>query len=303
MTERINLQNTPDSNSVERTSIRFTRGGATLEGLLFLPKNAQSPSPAVVVTGAWTTVKEQMAGTYARALAERGFVAMAFDFTGWGESSGTPRFREDPVAKTADIHAAIDALAARPEVDAARVFGLGVCASAGYMAAAAADHGSVRKLALVAPWLHDPAMAQKIYGGREAAEGLIAAGRAAEQTPTSIVAASTTDEGALMFGAPYYTETDRGLIDAYDNRFDVASWEPWLTYDAQVVADRLTAPTLVVCSEAAALPAGAHAFIERTKAPVTQRWLPDVNQFDFYDRADVVNAAADAVAAHLGDAR
>lgn len=303
MTERINLQNTPDSNNVERRTIRFTRGDAALEGLLFLPRNAQGPLPAIVVTGAWTTVKEQMAGTYARALAERGFAAMVFDFSGWGESSGTPRFREDPAAKTADIHAAIDALAARPEVDAERVFGLGVCASAGYMAAAAADHGKVRKLALVAPWLHDPAIAQEIYGGAEAAAALIAAGRAAEQTPTSIVAASTSDEGALMFGAPYYTESDRGLIDAYDNRFDVASWEPWLTYDAQAAADRLSVPTLVVCSEGAALPAGAHAFVERTKAPVTEQWLPDVNQFDFYDRADVVTKAVDAVAAHLGGGR
>ena len=303
MTQRINLQNTPDSNDVQRKSIRFTRGDAELEGLLFLPKNAQAPLPAVVVTGAWTTVKEQMAGTYARALAERGFVAFVFDFAGWGESSGSPRFREDPVAKTADIHAAIDVLAAQAEVDAERLFGLGVCASAGYMASAAADHPKVRKLALVAPWLHDPSIAEGIYGGAESVKALIAAGRAAETTPTSIVAASTTDEGALMFGAPYYTEADRGLIDAYDNRFDVASWEPWLTYDAQVIAERLTVPTLVVCSEATALPAGAHAFVERTKAEVTEQWMPEVNQFDFYDRADVVTAAVDAVAAHLGGAR
>ncbi|MEM6295083.1 MAG: alpha/beta fold hydrolase [Myxococcota bacterium] len=284
---------------MKRKSIRFARGDAALEGLLFLPANAAEPRPAVVVTGAWTTVKEQMAGTYARALAERGFAALVFDFAGWGASSGAPRHREDPTAKTADILAAVDALAEQPEVDAAQIYGLGVCASAGYMAAAAADHPRVRKLALVAPWLHDPAMAEQIYGGAESVQTLIAAGREAEQTPTTIIAASATDESALMFGAPYYTESDRGLIDAYDNRFDVASWEPWLTYDAQAVADRLTVPTLVVCSEAAALPAGAHAFVARTEAPVVEHWLDDVNQFDFYDRTDVVATAVDSIVEHL----
>ena len=114
-----------------------------------------------------------------------------------------------------------------------------------------------------------------------------------------IVAASTKDERALMFQAPYYTEADRGLIAEYDNRFSVSSWEPWLTYDAQAVADRLLVPTLIVCSESAALPAGAHAFAKRTKAPATELWLDDVSQFDFYDRADVVTTSIAAVVDHF----
>ena len=104
---------------------------------------------------------------------------------------------------------------------------------------------------------------------------LVATGRAAAAAPERVVieAASATNEDSLMYQAPYYTEADRGLIDAYDNKFNLSSWEPWLTYDAQAVADRLTVPTLIVCSDAAALPAGAHAFVGRTKAPVTERWL------------------------------
>ena len=47
--------------------------------------------PAVIVTGAWTTVTEQMTGIYARELANRGLATLAFDFTGWGESGGEPR--------------------------------------------------------------------------------------------------------------------------------------------------------------------------------------------------------------------
>ncbi|MEM6956114.1 MAG: alpha/beta fold hydrolase [Myxococcota bacterium] len=301
MSERINLQNTPDSGRTRREPVRFERGADTLEGLLFLPTTGEAPFPAVVVTGAWTTVKEQMPGTYARELAARGFAALAFDFRGWGASGGEPRYVEDPAEKTADIHAAIAYLAGRPDVDAARISGLGICASSGYMAAAAAEGPHLSKLALVAPWLHDRAMAEQIYGGAAAAAGLIQQGReaSAREEAMTVTAASRTEEGALMFEAPYYTEPERGLIEAYDNRFNVASWEPWLSYDGQASADTLTVPTLIVCSEDAALPAGAHAYSARTKAPVSERWLEGVNQFDFYDRADVVRESADAVAAHL----
>ncbi len=301
MPERISLQSTPDPAAVSRMAVRFERGAATLEGLLFAPADGVGPRPAVVVTGAWTTVKEQMAGTYARELARRGFVALAFDFAGWGASDGTRRFMEDPAEKTADIRAAAAALAARADVDASQISGLGVCASAGYMAAAVADDPLLQRLALVAPWLHDAAMVEAIYGGASSVAALVERGRvaAASGQPQTIVAASTTDADALMFEAPYYTEPDRGLIDAYDNCFELASWGPWLTYDAQASADRLQAPTLIVCSEAAALPDGARAYAKRTKAPLAQRWLEGVNQFDFYDRADVVTEAADAVAEHL----
>lgn len=114
-----------------------------------------------------------------------------------------------------------------------------------------------------------------------------------------MVAASASDDKSLMFQAPYYTETDRGLIGAYDNQFNVSSWEPWLTYDAQASADRLKIPTVVITSEASALPAGTHAYINRTKAPMTEIWLDDVNQFDFYDRTDVVKLATDKIAEHF----
>ena len=37
--------------------------------------------------------------------------------TGWGESEGTHRYREDPAEKTADIHAAVEHLRQRDPVD------------------------------------------------------------------------------------------------------------------------------------------------------------------------------------------
>ena len=281
-------------------SVRFHSNGNMLEGALYLPEAAAAEFPAVVVTGAWTTVKEQMAGTYARELAVRDHAALVFDFTGWGQSEGTPRYVEDPAIKTADIRAAAAFMAALEPIDRTRIAGLGVCASSGYMAAAVADDDNFRSVALVAPWLHDPVMAEGIYGGAAAVVDLIAASEAHGAADNVLLAASTTDTNALMYQAPYYTEQGRGLIPAYDNKFSIASWKPWLTYDAQASADRLAKPMLMVGSPSIALPAGAQAYATRTKPPVKKVWLgEDVSQFDFYDREDVVTTAADALAEFL----
>lgn len=302
MTETINLQNTPTTERVAIETVSFESDGATLKGTIYKPAVLDGQAPAVIVTGAWTTVKEQMPGTYARELAERGFVALAFDFTGWGESGGERRFVEDPVVKTADILAATDYMVSRSDVDAANLSGLGVCASSGYMATAVADSSKLSKLALIAPWLHDPELAEGIYGGSEAAAGLIAASETAEATgDTSIlVAASSTDDTSVMYQAPYYTEEDRGLISAFDNKFSVLTWKPWLTYDALESAERLSKPTLMVGSTGMALPAGAAEYEKRLNAPLRKLWYgDDVSQFDFYDRKDIVTEASDAVADFL----
>lgn len=295
----LNLQNTFTPKGMAERAVSFDSNGASLKGTLFAPKT-KGPLPAVIVTGAWTTVKEQMAGTYARELAARGFAALAFDFTGWGESDGAPRYVEDPAVKTADILAAASYLASLEEVDSDHISGMGVCASSGYMAAAVAESDTLQKVALVAPWLHDAEMAEGIYGGPATTASLIASSEASNASDTLLQSASVTNEDSVMYQAPYYTEENRGLIPAYDNKFSVASWKPWLTYDAQASADRLTKPMLMVGSASIALPAGAEAYEARTNAPVKKLWLgEDVTQFDFYDRKDAVTAAADAVADFL----
>lgn len=291
----INLQNTIEVKGVTSEAVSFDSNGARLKGVLYKPEGVTVPLTGVIVTGAWTTVKEQMPGTYARELAARGLAALAFDFTGWGESEGAPRYVEDPATKTADIKAATDFLSSRDDI--AEISGLGICASSGYMAAAVSEDARLSKLVLVAPWLHDPAMAENIYGGSETVANLIAASEAEDSAETVLIGASATDQNSVMYQAPYYTEEDRGLIQAYDNKFSVLSWKPWLTYDSQASADQMIKPILMVGSPSIALPAGAAAYEARTQAPLEKLWLgEDVTQFDFYDRADVVAASADAAA-------
>ncbi len=283
--------------------VTFESAGQALAGDLYLPDtfNEGDRLPGVVVTGAWMTVKEQMAGTYAAELADRGYAALVFDFRGWGRSPDKIRYLEDPVRKTADINAAVNFLATRPEVDSARIAGLGICASAGYMSDAALQNANIRSLALVAPWLHDADIVAAVYGGEDGVTRLIEIGRNAAQAdePVILEAASTTNESAVMYRAPYYTESDRGLIPEFDNKFNAASWEGWLTYDAIRTAGKPDKPTLLVHSEAAAIPQGVEKYASLMGDNAAALWLPETTQFDFYDRAVVVETSADAVSAHF----
>ena len=287
----------------------FESNGERLVGDLYLPDDykAGDKLPTIIVTGAWTTVKEQMPARYAAEMADRGYAALAFDFRGWGQSEGEPRQLEDPERKTQDIVAAADYLATRPEVDAARMGGLGICASSGYMTDATIRSPHLRSVALVAPWLHNAEIVNATYGGDEAVAGLIETGREAEQssTPRMVPAASMTDDSAIMFEAPYYTEKDRGLIPEYVNEFNLASWEPWLRYDAVSLSSGVNAnsiPVQIVHSESAAIPQGAHAFFDAiTVDTKNQTWLDGVTQFDFYDAPEAVETASDTVASHFAN--
>ena len=117
------------------------------------------------------------------------------------------------------------------------------------MSEAALQNSNIKSLTLVAPWLHDKSIVEAVYGGEQGVAGLIQISKDAQaaETPTILEAASMTNENAVMYQAPYYTEADRGLIPEFDNKFNVASWAGWLTFDALKTAESLQKPTLA-CS-------------------------------------------------------
>src|SRR6185295_15803720 len=102
-------------DNLETERVSFESGGEEVVGSLFVPEGP-GPHPALVLDGPLTSVKEQATGNYARALARRRFVALAFDHRFFGESGGSPRQYESPSAKIEDLHAALDFVAKRPEV-------------------------------------------------------------------------------------------------------------------------------------------------------------------------------------------
>ncbi|MEM7642873.1 MAG: alpha/beta hydrolase [Pseudomonadota bacterium] len=296
------LMGTTAMADIQTSSFTFDNDGATLAGTLYLPEGHDgSALPTVIVTGAWTTVEEQMPATYAREMVERGFAAVTFDFRGWGKSGDLPggRYIEDPLAKTSDIEAAFDAVAGLPTTGS--LHGLGICASAGYMVDAVANTPEVASIGLVAPWLQNREIVETVYGGAEGVAALIDAGRAAEAAGGQIIPAAGPEgaEGVLMPIGGYYYDPSLGAIPEYDNRWNNMSWEPWLTYHPADDADRLTQPLAVVHSKAAAIPQGVTAFLEGLAGEATVEWLDGVTQFDFYHVEEDVTRAADTMAEHF----
>jgi len=289
-----------DIQSVQTRTFRFQSAGSEICGTLYLPVGHDgSALPGVVITGAWTTVEEQMPRTYAIELAARGLAAVTFDFRGWGKSGDLPdgrRFIESPAAKIEDIRAAIAFAAGLPEIDQGRLHGLGICASSGYMIDAVAGNAAIAKVALIAPWLQNGEIVEAVYGGSEGVTALIESSAAPE-----IISAAGPEgaEGVLMPIGGYYHEPDRGAIPAYDNKWNTASWAAWLTYLPAENPGRLDKPLALVHSDAAAIPDGARAFASGATAQVDQHWLAGVTQFDFYDRPDAVTCAANIVADHF----
>jgi hypothetical protein len=65
-------------------------------------------------------VKDLYLPDNARVLTEHGYVALTFDYKGWGESEG-PRTRLAPYSRVADAQAALSFLSTLPEADAERL--------------------------------------------------------------------------------------------------------------------------------------------------------------------------------------
>src|SRR5690242_8326096 len=147
---------------VER--VTFEVDGTTVVGLLHCPELA--PRAALVLTGPLTSVKEQASGAYARAMASRGFAALAFDHRTFGESGGEPRQYESPPRKVADIRAAADFLGRHGSTRSLPLAAVGICAGGGYMAAAVASDPRLRAFAGVAGVYPDVQAMRSMLGAK-----------------------------------------------------------------------------------------------------------------------------------------
>lgn len=135
----------PKSDKVEHSKVVFVnRFGVTLAADMYVPKEVVGKLSAVAVSGPFGAVKEQSSGLYAQALAERGFLTIAFDPSFTGESGGVPRNVASPDINTEDFSAAVDFLANEDRVDPERIGILGICGWGGFAINAAANDTRIK---------------------------------------------------------------------------------------------------------------------------------------------------------------
>lgn len=285
--------------------ITFAADGIELAGDLRVPAGARGPLPALVLTGPFTGVRDQVTGLYAERLTGEGYVTLAFDHRNWGESRGTPRRHEDPQGKLHDLRAAVSLLRSRPEVDGERIGAVGICLGGGYALKFAAFDPRVKVFAGIAGAYNNP---YAMRAGMDYQAALAALGEVLERQDRGgpveyLPAVAEEGEAAMPGDEPWaYYGTGRAASATWRNEVTRASVRELITMDNMMGADFLSPkPALIVhgvvdrfCS-----PEGAEEAFRRLDEPKRLVWLDARRHIDLYDAEPYVSQAVEATAAFL----
>ena len=102
-----------------KRAVEFYSEGFKLQGDVYTPDDMApgEQRAAVLLCHGYTGVKDLYLPDNARVLNEAGYVAMAFDYKGWGQSEGVSPLRLAPHSRVSDVQAAMTFLGEQTEVD------------------------------------------------------------------------------------------------------------------------------------------------------------------------------------------
>ena len=257
----------PKSDKVDHKKVTFkNRYGIELAADMYTPKDATGKLAAIAVTGPFGAVKEQSSGRYAQHMAERGFLAIAFDPSFTGESGGEPRRMASPDINTEDFLAAVDFLSTQDNVDPERIGIIGICGFGGMAVNAAALDPRIK--ATVASTMYDMTkvnregyfMSSDFKEQRMAARKAMAAQRTEDyKAGTYKRAGGVIDplpDDAPWFVKDYhsYYKTKRGYHERSGNSTDgwnVTGCQSFLNQPILGYANEIEAPVLLIHGEKA----------------------------------------------------
>ena len=105
-----------------KRAVLFYSEGVKLRGDIYVPDDLRGGEQraGIVLCHGYTGVKDLYLPDTAPRLNSSGYVAITFDYKGWGESEG-PRSRLAPYSRVLDVQAAMTFLSLQPEVYADRI--------------------------------------------------------------------------------------------------------------------------------------------------------------------------------------
>jgi fermentation-respiration switch protein FrsA (DUF1100 family) len=302
--------------STRTINVSFSNGSFDLAGELHLPElfDPHARHAAVVLSTPGSSVKEQIGANYGRGLAERGFVALAFDPGFQGQSGGVPRDLEDPAARVEDIRVAVDYLTTLDYIDPDRIGGLGICAGGGYAVAAAMIEHRIKALGTVVPVNIGRAFRQSDTSAKNsvvtmlekvgAQRTLTTAGANVDSSiwiPDTIEEAEAwgiTDVDVLQ--AVRFYRTARGQHENSTNRRQFKSDALLLGFDAfNLVDELLTQPVQVIVGGRLGTTFSYEDGLKLwEKAPNAQHFhvVNGAGHYEMYDEATYVDEAVDRLA-------
>ncbi len=292
------------SDNVTRQKVTFrNRYGITLTGDLYTPKNAPGKLSALAVCGPFGAVKEQPSGLYANQMAERGFIALAFDPSYTGESGGEPRYVASPDINTEDFSAAVDFLTTLDNVDPERIGIIGICGWGGLAINAAAMDTRIK--ATVASTMYDMSRvnANGYFDAMDAdaryalRERLNAQRTIDAKNGTYALAGGVVDplpDDAPQFVKDYYAyyKTPRGYHERSlnsNNGWNVTSSLSFINTLQLAYAGEIRNAVLIVHGEKAhSRYFGEDAFKKLTGENKELMIIPGASHVDLYDRTDII---------------
>lgn len=265
--------------------------------------------PTIISAHPIGSCKEQTSGNvYGTALAEDGFVVIAFDASFQGASGGEPRAIENPPQRVQDFSHVVDFLVAQPYVDAERIGVLGICGGGGYSINAAMTERRLKAVASVVGANYGRLMHESFTGYdpiaalEDMARQRTAEARGEERRIDDLIPASP--EAAAEYGltdidiveATKYYRTDRGqkpggLTRAlYSHQPTAAGWDAF--HYAEVL---LTQPLMVVIGDKPGafgsyrdgMEIYRRAKSENKELAVAEGW----SHYDLYDQPEPVSLA------------
>ena len=258
---------------VERRTVSIFSDATRMAGHLYLPKNRKPEDklPAVVLCAGTGGTKEQTGTRLGPILAQHGYIALAFDYRGWGESDSKLmsverqpkveagqeitikvkplRGQMDYADQTEDIRAAVSYIIGEPGVDAARIALWGTSYGGGLVVWAAGNDPRVKCLAAQVPGM----------GGTPGPAALKAAYDLATKQARGETEPAPIETGKLTGLLARYTAMRRNPVKG-------------LGYNALEAAAKITAPSLFVIAEKEEF--GGNPAVETAHKDLVKRGVP-----------------------------
>jgi fermentation-respiration switch protein FrsA (DUF1100 family) len=297
---------------MQKEKVHFQSEELKVVGNLFRPQSSKAEEemslPAILVAGAMTGVKEQVAGYYAERIAEAGYTTLVLDHRHFGESEGEPRQHEDPAKKMEDFKNAISFLSSLNGIDRERIGACGISMGGGYMLQLAAFDRRIKALSIVASGLN---LADTLLDmlGKDGFINFLKQFNAARQKHYDtgevqyIPAVATDNKPAAMTGDEPFEYYVRAWSPGWVNRYTTESIENLMSYNAIPYAHHVSPTPLLIVhgrNDKYCYPKFAQQVYEEADEPKEILWLDTSNHIDLYDNEKYVGPAISKIVDWFG---
>ncbi|MGM9539132.1 alpha/beta hydrolase [Anaerovibrio sp.] len=308
---------------IEAKNVRFqNRYGFEVAGHMYLPKgfDKNKKYKAVVITGPFGAVKEQASGLYAQEMAKNGYVAVAFDQSMTGESSGERRNMASPDIFTEDYSAAVDFVSNLKFVDADRIGAVGICGLSGMALTAASNDTRIKAVATSAMYDMSESISDHYKGDyytpeqREAVKKHLAKMRDIEAKEGRFIAGAhemaVDAEGSVQtYSTMFPDKLPEGVSPVIQQFYDyyvgrayhprainsnTLAWDATAAYGffnfslMENIKEISPRPVLFITGENAHSKYFADAAYEKANSPKEEIVVPGANHCDLYDQMDKI---------------